>query len=95
MPDSYEEPALTKKSCALTCLIVLLFAAVAVADPASKRDWPVWSGPDGNMTSLGNDVFGDRFGLETAWSRPLGSAYSGIAVVGGRLVLLLPSADRD
>ena len=86
-----------KKHYALTCLVLLMVAGIAVAgpDPGTQRDWPAWSGPDGDMTSLGNDVFGDRFGLEQVWSRPLGSAYSGIAVVDGRLVTAFSDGEAD
>ncbi len=59
-------------------------------------DWPSWSGPEGNLTSLGNGVFdGATFGLERVWSQPLGSAYSGITVVDGRLVTTFSDGASD
>ncbi|MEM7587827.1 MAG: PQQ-binding-like beta-propeller repeat protein [Acidobacteriota bacterium] len=59
-------------------------------------DWPLWSGPAGNLTSLGNGLFdGGTFGLEQIWSRPLGSAYSGILVVDGRLVTTVSDGASD
>ncbi|MEM9553282.1 MAG: PQQ-binding-like beta-propeller repeat protein [Acidobacteriota bacterium] len=56
----------------------------------------MWSGPDGDLTSLGNGLFdGGAFGLERLWSRPLGSAYSGILVVDGRLVTTFSDGTSD
>ena len=64
--------------------------------PRDGADWPVWSGPEGNLTSLGNGVFdGGAFDLERVWSRPLGSAYSGILVVGGRLTTAFSDGESD
>ncbi|MEM8932242.1 MAG: PQQ-binding-like beta-propeller repeat protein [Acidobacteriota bacterium] len=64
--------------------------------PSRGADWPMWSGPDGNLTSLGNDVL-DRgdVGLEPVWSRPLGSAYSGIVLADGRLVTTFSDGQSD
>ncbi len=91
------------------CLVLLAVASVAVANsdpelrtersitlPREGADWPVWSGPEGNLTSLGNGVF-DRgaFGFERVWSRPLGSAYSGILVVDGRLTTTFSDGESD
>ena len=91
------------------CLVLLAVASVAVAEPDSEgrtersitlprggSDWPVWSGPEGNLTSLGNGVFdGGAFGLERVWSRTLGSAYSGILVVDGRLTTTFSDGESD
>ena len=91
------------------CLVLLAVAGVAVAEsgpelrtersitlPREGADWPVWSGPEGNFTSLGNGVFdGGAFGLERVWSRPLGSAYSGIVVVDGRLTTTFSDGESD
>ncbi len=87
------------------CLVLLAVANVAVAEPDPERsitpartgaNWPMWSGPEGNLTSLGNSVFdGGAFGLERVWSRPLGSAYSGIVVVDGRLTTTFSDGESD
>ncbi|MEM6456643.1 MAG: PQQ-binding-like beta-propeller repeat protein, partial [Acidobacteriota bacterium] len=95
-----------KTTLASICLILLTAAGAAVAEPEPRTerattpahassDWPVWSGPEGNLTSLGNGVFDDAFGLERAWTRPLGSAYSGIAVVDGRLTTTFSDGTSD
>lgn len=88
-------------------ILSLIAAGPALAGPdadvkepaslvASKHDWPSWSGPDRNLTSLGNGVFDrDSFGLERVWTRPLGSAYSGIVVVGDRLVTGFSDGESD
>ncbi len=68
-------------------MLSLAGAEVSSAAPATKRDWPQWSGPNHNLTSLGNGIFDrESFGLETVWKQPLGSAYSGISIVGDRVV---------
>jgi len=100
---------LHQKTLASICLVLLAVASVAVAEPDPElrtersitlpregADWPVWSGPEGNLTSLGNGVFdGGAFGLEQMWSRPLGSAYSGIVVVDGRLTTTFSDGESD
>lgn len=90
------------------CLVLLALANVAVAAdpdlrpersitlPAEGMGWPMWSGPDANLTSLGNGLFdGSPFALERVWSQPLGSAYSGILVVDGRLVTTFSDGASD
>ena len=103
-----EESALHPISHILICLL-LAVAGVAVAEPNPElrtersitaahegADWPTWSGPEGNLTSLGNGVFdGGAFALERVWSRPLGSAYSGILVVDGRLTTAFSDGESD
>ncbi len=71
-------------------------AGEAGPEAGTARDWPTWSGPNRNMTSLGNGLFeDDGFGLEKVWSRPLGSAYSGISVVGGHVVTGFSDGESD
>ena len=54
---------------------------------ATEGDWPRWSGPDRNLTSLGNGVFESRdFGLEHLWRRALGSGYSSVVIAGDRVL---------
>jgi enterochelin esterase-like enzyme/outer membrane protein assembly factor BamB len=100
-----EESALHQKRLASICLVLLAVTSVAVAQsdpersitlPPEGANWPAWSGPEGNLTSLGNGVFdGGAFGLERVWSRPLGSAYSGIVVVDGRLATTFSDGESD
>ena len=107
------------KKFALICLLLSAVAGLAVAEPSPElraesspsqqgQDWPLWSGPSGDLTSLGNGLFdgggagdGGSVGdsgplrLERVWSRPLGSAYSGILVVDGRLVTAFSDSSSD
>lgn len=63
-----------------------LASGLAVAEKA-ERDWPAWSGPRHDLTTTGGGVFErPTIGLEVQWSRALGSGYSGILVVGKRVV---------
>ena len=49
---------------------------------AGSNDWPGFRGPDVTGTSREAGVFpsSNRFKLEIAWKKPLGSGYSGVAV---------------
>ena len=67
------------------CLLTL--AILTAVLPALAADWPGWLGPDLNGRSPEAGSFqAESFALDVAWSRPLGIAYSGIAVVGDRAV---------
>ncbi|MCP4654118.1 MAG: PQQ-binding-like beta-propeller repeat protein [bacterium] len=72
---------------------ILLSAPVAAT---GDNDWPIWSGPHRNLTASGDGIF-ERpgFALELLWSRPLGSGYSGISVVGDRLVTAFADGESD
>ncbi|MEM1180465.1 MAG: PQQ-binding-like beta-propeller repeat protein [Acidobacteriota bacterium] len=93
------------KRVALICIASLASAGVAVAEsevtnsssPALHRaGWPTWSGPHGDLTSGGHGVFdAGVFGLERAWSQPLGSAYSGIVVAEERLLTMFSDGESD
>ncbi len=96
----------------LAWIFLALLAAAGVAlgatAPASRAasstdtpsrgssDWTTWSGPAGNLTSLGNGLAdGGSLELEPLWSRPLGSAYSGILVKDGRVVTTFSDGATD
>lgn len=79
---------------------LLIAAAVGMAPhppaAATESDWPLWSGPTHNLTSLGNGTFNrPSFALERLWTKNLGSGYSGIAVVGERLVTGFSDGESD
>jgi len=78
-----------RRSAAVLGVLVLGISGVAA-------DWPGWRGPAGDGSTSGDGIF-DRgpFGLERAWSRPLGSGYSGIAVADGRLVTMVADGGSD
>jgi len=70
--------------------------ALALPPAATAEDWPIWSGPHRNLTASGDGIFGrPGFALERLWSRPLGSGYSGISVVGDRLVTACSDGESD
>ena len=51
---------------------------------------------EGNLSSSGNGLLDSgAFGLERVWSRPLGSAYSAILVVDGRLTTAFSDGESD
>jgi enterochelin esterase-like enzyme/outer membrane protein assembly factor BamB len=84
-----------------TSLILTLLSLafeMAPAQPlaaAEASDWPHWSGPNLDLTSPGGDVFAGEFRLERLWSTPLGSGYSGVAVVDERVVAAFSDGTSD
>lgn len=63
---------------------------------AADSNWTQWAGPNLDLTVHNTGVFdGPSFGLERIWVRPLGSAYSGIAVVDGKLVTMFSDGASD
>ncbi|MCP4203618.1 MAG: PQQ-binding-like beta-propeller repeat protein, partial [bacterium] len=89
----------------LTLILTLTLSPAVPLAAESGSDWPAWNGPNRDLTTLGNGTFHRRgtgdgaerpaFGLERLWSRPLGSGYSGILVVGGRLVTAFSGGESD
>jgi enterochelin esterase-like enzyme/outer membrane protein assembly factor BamB len=71
-------------------LVLSILPAAATADD----DWPTFRGisMDGIYTG---DVFADDIGLEVAWKRPVGSAYSSISLVDGRGVTFTTDGETD
>ena len=86
---------MNRKTCVPGNVLLLVFMATALA-AAPGHDWPHWAGPNFNLTVQDAGVF-DRpvFGLERAWVRPLGSAYSGIAVVDDKLITAFGDGASD
>jgi outer membrane protein assembly factor BamB/enterochelin esterase-like enzyme len=77
----------------MTSLEVALAPPLAAADAS---DWPHWSGPNLDLTTRpGSDVFAGEFRLERLWSIPLGSGYSGVAVVDERVVAAFSDGTSD
>jgi len=73
----------------VTCVSVLACDALA-------EDWPQWRGPRGDGTWNGPEL-ARRWpadGLKQVWKRPVGPAYSGIAVSGGRVYTLDYDSER-
>jgi outer membrane protein assembly factor BamB len=77
---------------------VCTIAAVILAASsfAGAADWPRWLGPDGNGVSPETGIFGKASPtLEVAWTKPLGIAYSGIAIAGGKAVTMYGDGETD
>lgn len=68
----------------------LLFVACGGAVDASRaEDWPAWRGPRGDGTWRGPAIsrkWPDD-GLTSVWKKPVGGGYSGVSVVGERVVV--------
>jgi outer membrane protein assembly factor BamB len=74
-----------------TLLIIL-----TISSTAGAADWPRWLGPDQNGASPEKGVFGDAEPkLSVAWSRPLGIAYSAIAIVDDKAVTMFADGETD
>lgn len=77
-------------------LAAALVATSLLVPAVAAGDWARWRGPNQDGTLAGQGAFGDAaFGLEVTWVRPLGIAYSGIAVVGGRAVTMFGDGEVD
>jgi outer membrane protein assembly factor BamB len=84
----------SRKSCFM--LAAVLIAALLLAPVAAAGDWSRWRGPNQDGTLAGQGAFGDvAFGLDVAWVRQLGIAYSPIAVVDGRAVTMFGDGESD
>ena len=82
----------TKPSFFLFALLLSLSAQPLVA----TGDWPTWRGPNHDLTVSAEGLFeAESFGLETVWSRDLGSAYSGIVVAGHRVITFFAEGESD
>jgi outer membrane protein assembly factor BamB len=73
-------------------LVALLLQPLAGAQAA---DWSRWLGPRQDGSSPERDVFSGAPRLSVSWKRPLGVAYSGIAVAGGRAVTMFGDGESD
>jgi outer membrane protein assembly factor BamB/enterochelin esterase-like enzyme len=82
-----------KRSAALMMAAAILAAGSLLA---GTGDWPIWSGPNHNLTTSGDGALElPNLGLELLWKRPLGSAYSAISVVDDRLVTAYSDGESD
>jgi len=75
---------------------VALLVLCAPCD-ADHTDWPGWGGPDRNFVVDGAGVFdaGRPIGLRVVWRKPLGTAYSGVAVANGLVVTMYSDGTSD
>ena len=83
----------------VTIALLALSVGMAPAQPLAAEDasdWPHWSGSNLDLTSSSvGDVFTGEFRLQRIWSIPLGSGYSGIAVVDERVVAAFSDGTSD
>ena len=76
----------------MSAAMVVLIPFLAATD---EPDWPLWSGPSYDLTSPGGDVFRGDFRLDLQWASPLGSGYSGIAVVDDQVITAFSDGESD
>jgi enterochelin esterase-like enzyme/outer membrane protein assembly factor BamB len=63
---------------------------------ASATDWTSFRGPNQDGSIAGDGVLGaDELGLQVEWSQTLGPGYSGIVLVGDRLVTAFSDGESD
>ena len=78
--------------------LALGFSCLLTAIPlsASSVEWPHLRGPNLDGVAPTGSVFdGDDFALQLDWRVPLGPAYSGIAVAGGKAVTFYSDGTDD
>jgi len=73
--------------------IVVAFALLPTA--AVADDWPHLRGPHLDGRARGGGGLDTATALEVAWTVPIGSGYSGVAVAGGRVVTLYSDGESD
>lgn len=76
--------------------IVLALALILLTPALLAGDWAKWRGPNQNgSASAGGVIDKEGYGLEILWRKPIGSAYSGISVLGDRLVTMDSDGESD
>lgn len=76
----------------LAAVVALTLFACTISIAA---DWTRWLGPDHTGASPEKDVFGADAKLDVAWTKPLGIAYSAIAVAHGKAVTMYGDGETD
>ena len=77
-------------------LLTGLVLCALVGTPAVATDWASFRGPNQDNSIAGDGALGaDEFGLRVEWAQPLGPGYSGIAVVGDKVVTLFSDGEFD
>lgn len=79
-----------------TAAAVHLVAAIATLAATQPADWPQYRGPsaDGISTETGVTAWGDA-GPAVIWRVPLGSGFSGLSAVGGRIYTLYGTGGKE
>ena len=77
-------------------LVVLIAVCLLGVGHVQAAGWSRWLGPNHDGTASAEGLFpAEGFGLETVWNRPLGIAYSGIAVQDGVAVTMFSDGEID
>ena len=75
--------------------ILVWLGLILVSATVYGADWPHVRGPALDGRVPGGGALDSASALEVAWSIPLGSGYSGVAVASGRAVTLYSDAESD
>jgi outer membrane protein assembly factor BamB len=73
----------------------LIFLAAILATGAAAAEWPQYRGPNRNGTSPETGLMWPEGGPKELWRKPIGSAFSGIAAVAGRLYTMDSDTESD
>ncbi len=81
----------------LVVAFVVLSLLVLGALTAAAEDWPGFRGPrfDGAEVGVGRLTGQSEVGLALDWKTPIGPGYSGVAVVGDRVVTAFQAGEND
>jgi outer membrane protein assembly factor BamB len=80
----------------MVAAVVVAVLSLVTVDPMAAESWPSFRGPGGVGRASEALPPGDGpLALALGWKRPLGSGYSGISIVDGRLVTAMAEGDRD
>lgn len=75
--------------------IHILFVTLCFGVPSYGDDWPQWRGAGHDGAARQTSAFSRPFELRLAWSRPIGSGYSGVSIVGERAVTMFSDGTSD
>ena len=79
--------------------IFAFIAIIAASTPPHgfAQEWPGWGGPNGNfvLNDTGALKSGQKYRLEIAWKKPIGSGYSAVSVQGDLAVTLFSDGISD
>lgn len=86
------------RACVVACVVLGVFAGVAVAQSPVSADWPQWRGPDRSGRSPETGLLEEwpQQGPDRVWERVgLGGGFGSMAVVRGRVYLQMQVGSRS